>query len=253
MWKQPISDKVTVIIGAVFFLALVISAWVPQPCPWLRHEIIGCPVKPVLAPLTPEQQDIQRVPHQDILTMYGFFQVPAQDYRAETHIRFSYRQTGKPQIVYLQIKKADGTHSIALVTHPLLLSLSWPAVTSPSIRLYQQSPTYTSLDQFSSHLPPATELAADPVAAAQYNLDSHQYTSLDTLTSLSGIKYILTTYSPPQMDGGWSLYDQEFNLQDAAVDRQNQIEGSLYFPNARANPQPFLLSTVHIDYTKIRK
>jgi hypothetical protein len=246
-------DRLTVILGGLFLAALVVSAWVPRDCPVLRKQIIGCPSGYVTPTLTADQQELNRYPHQPVKGGHSFFNVQSQDYRRETAIRFVFHNPEPGQVVILQLKKGDAFQDVALVSHPLLLDLSWPSVGTPDFRLYQRNEHYNTVSQMGGPLLPAKEkLAADQASVREYGLKEEQYTPLESLTSLEGIDYVLTSYSPSYIDGAWRRFERTFDLSGYPPNSQGEIEGAVILPVYPSDqPNPFLLGTIHVDYQRI--
>ena len=250
---RTLVDRLFVLIGLVGLLIILVGTFLPRNCPFIRDHVFGCPKLGGSVILTPEQQELARYPHQSITTSQMVFDTKSQNYRQETEVRFSYRLGDSQQYGYLQLKEADTLNNIALITHPLLVSLDWPSISTPTYRLYHRHPTFASIADFQANLPPANQLVADSAAAQLFGLRSGQYQLIDPLTSLQGVNYVLTTYAPPQADHTWSLYDYRFNAQTADVDSKGNLHWALFFPNLTSKSQPFLLSTVHIDYTQAKE
>jgi hypothetical protein len=243
-------DKLVAIVGGIFLLGLVLSSWVPQPCPFLRQALIGCPLTTEPLVTTPAEDEMARVPHQDITTPSAIIQVTPDQNRTNAQVTFEYREKDptKTPIAYLQMVTASGTVNLALISHPLLSGLTWGAVADSQFRLYQRTPTYGTLADFSASLPPAATLAADEVAVRKFNLKPGTYQPLETLASLTGINYVLTSYVLPIPDGQtWHVFKQAFDLTDASLDQDGKLELSIQSLNFAAGDD-LLLSTVHLDF-----
>lgn len=147
----------------------------------------------------------------------------------------------------LQIKKDDETIPLALVTHPLLLDLTWSRTSSsvPDTSLYQRN-EQRSLEEV---IKGSGSLAADAAAARIYQLPVGRYQKLESLTSLDGIDAILTTYIPGLSDGSWKQFEETFNLQDVSPDTDDQLHFSIQFDKLTSDGS-LLLGDVHVDYRK---
>lgn len=252
--NQHIAERVGLIIGAVLILSFMLSGWFPRSCPLLRQALSSCPSAHLVVPLTQEQKELGRIGHEDIPGNTAFFSVKSQDFRGTTDVKFNYWADLKVEKAYLEIKKAHGFVNLALITHPLLADLTWSRIgnAEPPQSLYQRTTTFDSIDSFKAKLPPAKELAVDSIIALQWNLQPDQYTNLDDLTSLEGINYIMTTYTPPTVDGSWKFYNETFDTQDAKVSSTGTIDWAIYKPINKSATIPFHLGTVHIDYKRMQ-
>ena len=241
-------ERLFVIIGCLTFLLLVAGSWLPQPCSTVRNLLIGCPSKALIVSQSPQAKELRRVPHQQIVTQQAFFSAHAQDNRSQTAIRFEYQPTSSHLPFYLDIKRAGVSEPIALISHPLLDSLKWHLVTGNDFSLYQIASDFQNADDILTNLPPQSQIAADQVAAKQIHLKPEQYTALDSLSTIGDIKYILTSYIPPEPDGSWFRFDRTFNLSNADIDK-DRINGDIFFPGQNLSThEPLLLGEVHIDY-----
>jgi GH18 family chitinase len=62
----------------------------------------------------------------------------------------------------------------------------------------------------------------------------------------------LTSYSPSYKNGDWRQFDRTFDLTDADVDSQNNLNFAFVLPTfSTTSSTPFHLGTVHIDYGMI--
>ena len=235
-------------------LGFVAAGWFPRSCPVLRGLISRCPNTEVANSISPEQADIDRVPHQIIGRDLINFKIQAQDFRKTTEVRFPYRGDLTKQSAYIAIVTPTGVRELALVTNPLLVDLTWARYTStlPLESLFQRQETYATIADLRANLPAANKFAVDRVIAKSWKLTSDQYTPLESLTSLDGIDYIATSYAPSDHDGGWFRYAQTFDISDALVDSKNQIEFRISVPNVTSGKTPFLMGNVNVDYKSMQ-
>jgi len=252
---SPINDKFIALCGGAILLAIVISSWVPQPCPLLRRAMIGCPaaLKPYAkVPATVEEQEIARIPHQEIPSQIAYFSPKSDDTRNETSIGFLFREQNLNvhPIVFLQAKEGGQFVDLALITHPLLENLTWPATGDGHYRLYQRELTIENVNDITKNLPPAGQLAADTAAARHFNLAGEQYQNLENLSSLDGISYILTSFQPPVPNGAsWKTFRQTFDLTAATPDAKGNLNFAIRIPSY-AEGQSFLLGTIGVDFAR---
>lgn len=244
-------DQIITLLGGIILVVLILSAWIPQPCPALRGALIGCPNTLQSKVLTPAEKEIARVPHQDINTQSTLFFVDSNDQRQYTAVRFEYMLNNSKEYGFLQLRTTNGTYeNVSLFTHPLLQNLSWPSLSASAYRLYQRSDTYPDFDSFLKNLPSAAQLAADSVMVSRYQLQKGHYTSLEPLTSLNGINYVLTSFEPPKNDGDWQQFERTYDLSSASVDQNNKISMAIYLPLHDTTSQPFRIGTIHLDYNQ---
>lgn len=204
--------------------------------------------QPVLS-MDQQSVDLRRVPHNMIRTQQVIFSAKAQDNRAETAINFEYQTSPSVPPAYLRIKENGQPVRLALVSHPLLDTLDWASSSDPQgVQLFERDMQYGTVTNVLEAKLAAPSIAADSVAAAKLNLTPVQYTSLDSLTSLTGITAILTSYSKPTKDGGWSMFHGTYDLTNADTTTSGEIQGSIQFISAEVTHAPFLLSPVHVDY-----
>jgi|GEM_PF-6353930 len=252
--KRRFRDTVTILIGIALFVGIIGIGWLPRSCPLLRQWLASCPATQVAnAPLTPQQVLDAKYPSQVIDKEYADFQVNSQANRATTEVKFEYKADLTKQVAQLGLRVGSTLQYVALVTHPLLVNLNWPrySITEPNETMYQRTQTYDTSASLKANLPPASQLAVDTEIANSWGLQASQYQPLETLTSLDGINYIVTTYTPQSTDGDWHFYDQTFDATSAFVDQNNQIDWRLYLPNVATDSQPFRMTTVHVDYKKV--
>lgn len=240
------------ILGGIVFVTIVLIGWLPPKCPLLRGWIIGCPINnPHEKVLTPEEVELKRFPHQRVTTNTASFQTDAEENRTKTRVDFYYRGPTDKSTAILKVKAQGFYKDISLITHPLLTNIEWPNIASGNSRLYQQNQDYSSIENLLSNLPNPKEIAVDTVIAKAFSLRSDQYTPLETLTSLSGVKYIFTSYTHPYKDRTWLGYNHVFDIQDADIDEKKQINWMISFSGEDISENnSFLLSTVHINYLK---
>lgn len=247
-------DVLTITLSGIFLFGIILGGWLPRSCPLLRQWIASCPSTSVSTAQTPEERELQRVPHQTIDRDLVEFTTKSQEYRGTTEVKFTYRPDRNHHRAYLGIRVKNHQRQLALITHPLLSKLTWQrySVVQPNITLYQRTERYPDIDHIQTSLPPAQELAVDSIIAELWKLDPRQYTLLDSLTSLDGINYIVTSYTPPLPDGSWLHYSQTFDTSDAYVNADTNMEWRIYVPDANKGSVPFLMSSVAIDYKTIR-
>ncbi len=269
-------QKIIVYGGGAILILIMIGSWLPRSCPIVRQIIAPCPVSRIAnTPETSVERDIARIAHQVVDRDLVEFSAKAQEYRKTTEIRFSFRGDLSKSIAYLAAKVSTDAVSepngktvtptpststktaierLALVTHPLLTELDWARFTStqPNVSMYQRTEQFETIDQLQQSLPPAKELAVDSIIAKRWNLDYRQYTPLDELVSLDGIKFVVTSYTPNTPDGGWLQYRQTFNLQNAYITKEGMIEGMLILSNVQNTNPAFLISSVGVDYRSLK-
>lgn len=240
-------DQIIVLLGGCALLLFVILSWVPRRCPVLRQVLTGCPTVP-LAQQTPEEREINRIPHQVVDTSLATFEVAADTNRAKTRVAFLFR-TPTTTIATLQIQRDNGFEPLATVTHPLLATAwSRTTVTEPSFTLLRKDADDTrDITTFVASRP--EQLAADAAAAAHFDLSATRYAELERTTELGGITAILVSHSPLAADGSWHLFEQEFNLSDVPANADNKLLFSISIHRANEADQ-FLLGSVHVDYRK---
>lgn len=247
-------EKLLLIGGAAFLFLVILSGWIPRGCPLLQRTISSCPSNsPHIATSTPEQAELNRIPHNSITTGLAEFSVKVQDFRGTTAVRFPFRADLTKVTAYLWFNKASGMEKIALVTNPLLTKLNWTRTSQyePQLTIYSKNGDFTPITQeeILANLPPKKNLAMDEVAASILKLEPSKYTPIDTLTSLDGITTIITTYHPPMPNGEtWYDYDVTFNLQDAKIFPDGTIKWQLTVTPTEGVSEPFLMGNVHIDY-----
>ncbi len=241
--------KIASVIGGLFLVGLVGSAWFPQPCSYLRQSISSCP-RTFIGVEPPAIHELNRVPHTDIVTGNAIFTTKAQDKRAKTVVDFEYHADYTAQNAFLEINDGTSYKQLGLITSPLLTGLDWPRNidTDAGLTLYQRGDDYENLDKLFANLPPASTLAADAPAARLYGLKDGQYTPLEGLTDLTTINVIVTTYAPPQSDGTWKMYVHQFNLSTIPAQKDGTLAWRITAPKPSETALDFLLGQVHIDY-----
>jgi hypothetical protein len=253
MSKRPTNEQLVTIIGGMVLFSFVALSWLPQPCPVIKRALTICPAHhPLLKPPTEEETTLASVSHQDILTD-GYFAIKSQENRSSTTVNFQYAGDLAADTAYLAVNKKDaGYQFVALVTQPLLATLSWPKISLNEYTIFQRNGgDFSSMDDFLKHLPAASSLALDSVAARTLGLDQHAYVSLDALASLDNIQTIITTYSTPLTSETWHSFSRKLDLTDAALTKDNKIEWHLSFLQNPDPKKPFHLGTVHVDYGQI--
>jgi hypothetical protein len=253
--RSTYKDRLTITIGGLFVLGIILAGWIPQSCPLIRQWLSSCPAdKSIMHYGSYEEQENARVPHQVIEKDFVDFETEAQDYRKTTEVKFSYKGDLSHQIAHLGIRVGNQVQRLALISHPLLVSLDWPRYTTnlPNETMYQRNETFETVDALHANLPPAKSLAVDEVIAKEWNLSSDHYTALESLTSLDGIDYIVTTFKPPLLDGTWRFYDQTFDTTDAFIDSEKHLNWMIFLPDVKAGKEPFRMTTVHIDYRAVK-
>lgn len=251
MFKPHISDTAQGIIGVIFLGSILAGSWFPRTCPLIKKALGNCYIS-LPGEVSSNDAELNRIPHQQTTSKYLFFTTLSQDYRTETMVNFFYRSDSPQEVAFLQAKYPDGFHDLALITHPLLTDLNWEVIRGDTYTLYQRNSTYSSIGEFLASPPQASSVAADRIAAKDKELGSSSYIPLETLTSLEPINYIFTTYPPTQKDGTWSKFSKLLDLQKAAVTADNQIEWIVSRENSTSIDKPFYISTVHVDYRKIK-
>jgi hypothetical protein len=251
--RRRFRDLFTLWTAAILLIGVVGAGWFARSCPLLRQWLSSCPTTAV-GHLTPSEEENARFPHQVIEKDVVEFSTSAQDYRKTTEVKFYYKGDRSHQIAHLAVWADNHLEELALITHPLLANLQWSRYsrTQPNETLYQDTERYTSTDDIRSHLPAAQELAVDEIIAQQWHLTAQQYQPLETLTSLNGIHYVVTTYAPPTPNGSWNYYDQTFDTTDAHIDEKNQLNWMILLPDVKNGAEPFRMTTVHIDYQSLR-
>jgi hypothetical protein len=241
--KHTIKNAVITIVGGVFLLGLPIISWLPRNCPILLRYTEGC-AKPYASEPTRQERELSRIAHKEVDSESAQFSVNAQGYRAQTTLDFMYHADLTKEVDYLQVRTDSGYRDLALITDPLLASLTWASASENPYRLYARTTApSTPIADFVKTAP--ANLAADRVAAANYHLPDGSYRPLDSLTSLDGIDYVLTSYSPGEPDGSWRSFHATYDLTDVKVD-----DGKVAWLLRRETQgsDPFLLGTVHVDY-----
>lgn len=247
-------DIITIWLGGSLLLGIVLLGWFPRSCPVLKQWIISCPEPRVSTGTNADEIENAHVPHQIIEKDLVEFETNAQEYRKTTEVKFSYRGDLNHQIAHLGIRIGNKVERVALITHPLLYNLTWSRYTTnqPNETLYQREVQFSTVAELKNNLPAAQELAIDEVIAKTWNLDPRQYQPLEELTSLDGIKYIVTTYAPPLQDGNWRHYDQTFDTETAWVDSNEKLYWMIFLPGVTDGKEVFRMTTVHIDYRSMR-
>ena len=246
--RQQLGDRLITAIGGIFLFTLVFSSWMPRSCPLLRRAIVGCPASTAPRPQAIGGLETDRYANEPIHTDKTYFSVDAGNSRKETAISFHYLPQGSGNVATLAVRMAEGDRPIALITHPLLEGLAWPALKSSSLTLYQKAAAFASLDAFKGALPGAGALAADSAAARSAGLALGKYVPLETLKSLDGIGYVLTTYVPGEQDGRWRLFRQSFDLTSIQTAPDGKLQGAIVLESAPPADKPLLLETVHVDF-----
>jgi len=246
-WKYL--DQLTLAIGVVILIFLPAAAWFPQPCPLIRQAFSACPVVHLAQPLTSADKELSRIPHQTVTGQFLQFSIPSQDNKGQGKVDFYFQPVASNEVAYLQEKETGGFVSVALVTAPVLnlLDTSWLSISTPDVILYHQDDTVGSLDDFTHNLPPAKQIAADSVAAKNLHLTTDQYTLLDSLNSLDGIHYILSSAGTQDHDGAWHIFDKVLPTDQLVIAADKQSEWGIQRLNG-ANNSSFILGTVHVDF-----
>ncbi|MEI6477500.1 MAG: hypothetical protein WCO52_00740 [bacterium] len=252
-WTRSTKDKLTVGIGGAFLLVLVISAWVPQPCSYLRNHVFGCPktTNHFSGPTTENEKQLAGVPHQDVTTGLAYFTSGSQEYRKETLVNFQYRGDGS-EVAYLEVKLPNGYHDLALVSHPLLKDLNWTDTITGQYQFFQRNPEFQDLKSALASHPSASTLAADTIIARDLGLKDGSYVPLESLTSLNGVSLLITSSPRQRIENGWHSFSKQFDLSNVQPSAKGQIEWMIKLPNHSNDSGIFHLGTVHIDYQKIK-
>ena len=247
------SEKFIVFSGGTLLLLILIFSWFPRSCPLIRQGIIGCPNTLLEVPThiaTPQENAISSIAHRSITSSIGFFSVTGnQTKNPSTKVDFDFLTDLNKQTVYLQFKNAENNYiDVSLVNSPLLHNLKWPSITNPEVRLYQNKNTYNSIDAFLQTLPKQNSLLADDAAANYLKLQPGSYTPFESVSSLDGFDYIITTYHPPLIDGVWSLYQHTFQPGIIPELDKPNVSGAIRLSPTPENASDFLLGTIHINY-----
>ncbi|MCC2631738.1 MAG: hypothetical protein K0S20_437 [Patescibacteria group bacterium] len=248
-FNQRTKERLAIAVGLIFLIGMPISAWVPQPCPVLRKALLGCPEAKDPFYVSDEQRELNRYAHEEISSPMVFASVDTNVIgdQKRTAISFAYQPKGDIVPTYLQAKYPNGFRDLALVTHPLLKDIAWPLISEENLRLYQRTATHTSIEDFLANPPVSTEIAADKAALAKAGAAATKFAQLDSLSSLEGINYILTTYAPQPKDGSWELFKQTFNLEGAEV-KEGKLELAVSRVQGAQQLPSFLLGTIHVNY-----
>ena len=153
------------------------------------------------------------------------------------------------------MRNGNNLDRIALITHPLLVDLKWQRYSStlPNVSMYQRTEKFTDPLELKANLPAAKTILVDSIIAKAWGLLDNQYTLLDTATSLDGINYVVTSYSPLGVDGTWRTYRQTFDFSKITVDESGSLFFLIYAPDVlQRSSTPFLLSPIHVDYRSMR-
>ena len=124
--NRQLVDRIVVALGIAALIGINLAAWLPQPCPVLRHELTGCTKTGVYTPplLDAQGKELARIAHDAITTPATFFSTASQDYRAETNVSFYFMAPDRERD-YLRLKRDGAYQNVALVTDPLLKNLAW--------------------------------------------------------------------------------------------------------------------------------
>jgi hypothetical protein len=241
-------DQIIVYAGGALLLLFILLSWVPTDCSVIRRAVIGCSSIP-LSRQTPEQQEINRVPHQSITVPAVEVQANGEADRSKSRITFEYRiPTGSKAT--LNVSTSGGLVPLATITHPLLEKIDWHLLKSEaqSTSLYTRNENpASSIEDFLATSP--TGLAADEPSVRYYNLKPGTYTRFEDLQTLDGTQSLLLSYLPPEPDGTWNWFQSQFDLSQYPLNSDQHIK--LVIINERpADSSPLLLGEVHIDYRK---
>ena len=251
------AQLLVIILGSLLLLTLVGASWFPRRCPLVKQLITTCPTGSTITldDLPPEEKETQRITHLTVDKDYIDFTVKAQTFRATTDVYFTFRGDYSKQVAFLNVRNGNNLDRIALVSHPLLQDLNWQRYSTilPNISMYQKNSRYTDPLELKANLPAAKELLIDSIVAKAWGLNENQYTLLDSATSLNGVNYIVTTYSPLTPDNTWRTYRQTFDFSQIQPDADGNIFFLIYVPNVLSvSTTPFLLSPVRVDYRTMR-
>jgi hypothetical protein len=245
-------EKIFVTIGSVLLATMVLSAWVPRSCSYLRQALSVCPASKIAVPITYQDREIARIPNNIISGNVADFSIPGQDYRDTTMVYFDYLGDTAHEYAYLQVMQNGNFKNISLVTLPLLKTLDWSRTQSaePEWSMYQKNETFSSVEALHANLPPKSDLAVDQIVADAWKLNPSQYQALEGLADPNSVSYIVTSYTPPQPNGSWSLFSQTFDLSSADL-TESAMHFRIYKPLSKTASQPFRISMVHVNFQRL--
>ena len=243
---RPWLDRLTVTFGCLLLLGFVGGSWLPRSCPLVRGWLVGCPVA-VPSHSTPNEAELNRIGHKDILTSEVLIQVPTQLPRDRSRVNFLYRAEDPAQRAYLQLRLPSGLKNVALIVDPLLKDLSWPHLSDTRWTVYARNGDPVAAELFVQNLP-AHGVSSDKVAARDLHLADGSYVPLEGLKDLSTIDYVLTSYQQPQKDGTWDSFSYVTDASAAEPDSSNSLTWVIYLEPTPPAKLPFRLSTVDVNY-----
>jgi len=169
--------------------------------------------------------------------------------RDKTFVYIPFKFEGIPQELWLNFDSSTSAQPLDyLIAHPLLLGLTWPRVDKGAVRLYQKTPTYSSIDQFLKNPPDASKILVDRGVANTQGYSNLNATILSDQKSLEGFEYILTSFVPLIAKGDTFEYENSLDASQANV-HNNAIQWMLFAPN-NTKENPYSIGNIHIDYNR---
>ena len=170
--------------------------------------------------------------------------------RDRTFISIPIKFSSGTQIAWLYLHSNSKKNiSTYLIAHPTLETLDWNRLDDGMFHLYQREPTYTSFANFLSHPPAGSDLMMDEFTQKQPKFTSLQHQILPKQFDSNSIKYILTTYIKPRIEGGISYYENNIDASDGIVNQKDNLTWELHVPTA-ASASPYYLGNIHVDYQR---
>lgn len=150
-------------------------------------------------------------------------------------------------ILFLGFEPKEGVNRTErLVSHPQIMNLQWPTISSGELTLYQKQPKYSTVAEFIDNPPVISSFVVDPTLKDLYpQFQGSQAT--DDLIDTNVSSFILTTFLPTPVDSQVYYYQATVDASDAKLNVNNEIEWYLRAPQA-SEDNPYFLGRIFINY-----
>lgn len=167
----------------------------------------------------------------------------------KTEVSFPYAFPDKVYVLWLGYTPTDpDMRTEILVSHPLLLNLTWEAVTDDNlVFLYQRNPQYSSTESFMNGDISPGKVMIDPLLKKRFP-QFESSLSTDVTSDLDSVDYILTTYNHSDYENGVYYFKKILNASDAYLTDNKAIEWYLRAPELVETPGYYLVGNFSINY-----
>lgn len=169
--------------------------------------------------------------------------------RDATFISIPFKFINKPLYIWLYLQPEDDKLPIArLVYHPNFANLTWPVINNQIYSLYQETPVYSSVDDFLANPPRNAKILADPQLAVKLVERGFDATQIRQDSQPEEYQYVITTFRQPRIENGYYVFESLIDATEARTTTSGK-NLSWHLQAAGASPEnPLILRTIHVDY-----